>query len=175
MARRCFIHTIRVLSSAELVGALWPTIQVMRPPSSWGSPSRESKMEERGYAGLYTGATCSSLGSGLMHTCAAVCARTCQCLAVTEASRCPLTVLFAEAFHGWTTGTLVWRQRCATSTPTSGELEESPRTSSRRVDCEKCQTISHTSGGEYQGRSESQSQYQQTSQMLRRPLSENSL
>ena len=58
-------------------------------------------------AGLYTGATCSSLGSGLMHTCVAVCARTCQCLAVTEASRCPLTVLFAEAFHGWTTGTLV--------------------------------------------------------------------
>ena len=27
----------------------------------------------------------------------------------------------AEAFHGWTTGTLEWRQRCATSTSTSGE------------------------------------------------------
>ena len=64
-------------------------------------------MEERGYAGLYTGATWSSLGSGLMHTSAAVCARTRQCYAITDAPLCPLTVLFAEAFHGWTTGTLV--------------------------------------------------------------------
>ena len=106
-------------------------------------------MEERGYAGLYTGATWSSLGSGLMHTSAAVCARTRQCYAITDAPLCPLTVLFAEAFHGWTTGTLVWRQRCDFDLNlwrTGGIANDKLKEKSMKVT-----TISHTCGGEYQG------------------------
>lgn len=106
-------------------------------------------MEERGYAGLYTGATWSSLGSGLMHTCAAVCARTRQCYAITGAPLCPLTVLFAEAFLGWTTGTLVWRQRCDFDLNlwrTGGIANDKLKEKSMKVT-----TISHTCGGEYQG------------------------
>ena len=106
-------------------------------------------MEERGYAGLYTGATWSSLGSGLMHTSAAVCARTRQCYAITDAPLCPLTVLFAEAFHGWTTGTLVWRQRCDFDLNlwrTGGIANDKLKEKSMKVT-----TISHTCGGEHQG------------------------
>ena len=105
-------------------------------------------MEERGYAGLYTGATWSSLGSGLMHTSAAVCARTRQCYAITDAPLCPLTVLFAEAFHGWTTGTLVWRQRCDFDLNlwrTGGIANDKLKEKSMKVT-----TISHTCGGEHQ-------------------------
>ena len=56
---------------------------------------------------------------------------------------------FAEAFHGWTTGTLVWRQRCDFDLNlwrTGGIANDKLNEKSMKVT-----TISHTCGSEYQG------------------------